>query len=226
MTINAIQVDQLQFTYAHSTFELSVDSMHVEPGEHVAIVGPSGCGKTTLLHLVAGILAAQPGMLRVLGQDLGLLSPRARRRFRIANIGLVFQEFELIEYLNVEENILLPFRIDRQLRLDRNTRARAAELAEQVGIGNKLKRNVIRLSQGERQRAAICRALITNPDLVLADEPTGNLDPSNKQRIVDLLAEHARRSRASLLVVTHDHSLLNDFQRVVEINQQPSATAS
>lgn len=219
MTAPAIQIDQLHFGYPHSGFALSIESMQVRPREHVAIVGPSGCGKTTLLHLTAGILGAKPGMLRVLGQDLGLLSPRGRRRFRIARIGLVFQEFELIEYLNVEENILLPYRIDRHLKLDQETRRRAAELAGLVGLENKLKRNVNRLSQGERQRAAICRALITNPDLVLADEPTGNLDPTNKQRIVDLLVEHARRSEASLLVVTHDHSLLGDFERVVEIDQ-------
>lgn len=220
-----IEIEQLRFEYAESGFELRIDRLDVGSSEQVAIVGPSGCGKTTLLHLIAGILSIPDGRIRVNGQDLTKLGDAARRHFRISNIGLVFQEFELIEYLNVTENILLPYRINQSLNLDGSTRERLKTLAASVGITDRLNRNVSKLSQGERQRTAICRALLPNPALILADEPTGNLDPVNKQRIVNLLASQARESNASLVMVTHDHSLLGDFERVIDMSELHSHTA-
>ena len=140
----------------------------------------------------------------------------ARRNFRIANIGFVFQDFELIEYLDVRENILLPCFINTSLPATDELRARVDSLAESMGLGDKLKRPIGRLSQGERQRVAICRALLTKPPLLLADEPTGNLDPSNKNHIVGLLTEYVRANDATLIVVTHDHSLLPLFDRTID----------
>jgi putative ABC transport system ATP-binding protein len=135
----------------------------------------------------------------------------------------VFQEFELLEYLSVLDNITLPYRIHPALRLDDAARDRAHSLASRLGIGDKLARLPGQLSQGERQRAAVCRSLVTGPSLLLADEPTGNLDPVNTGLVLDALFELAAESGAALLTVTHDHELLPRFDRVVDFKafQQP-----
>jgi putative ABC transport system ATP-binding protein len=180
------------------------------------VIGPSGSGKTTLLHLVAGIATPDAGHIFTAGVEIGALGDAARRELRIRRIGLVFQEFELLEYLSVLDNILLPFRIHPALQLTRSVVQRARALAERVGIADKLSRLAPRLSHGERQRAAVCRALIAEPDLLLADEPTGNLDPTNKTRVLEILLDEAQRRNTTLLTVTHDHDLLGRFQRVID----------
>jgi putative ABC transport system ATP-binding protein len=129
---------------------------------------------------------------------------------------MVFQEFELLEYLNVLDNILLPFRINPSLELSGAIRERAERLASQLGLADKLARYSTKLSHGERQRVAVCRALVADPVLLLADEPTGNLDPSNTQRVLDILLEAADASGATLVTVTHDHELLERFERTVD----------
>ena len=131
-------------------------------------------------------------------------------------MGLVFQEFELLEYLSVLDNILLPYRITAALELTPGVRNRACRLADDVGIADKLDRHPGRLSQGERQRVAICRALIAEPPLLLADEPTGNLDPGNKGRVLDILFDYSTNNDATLVTVTHDHELIPRFDRVLE----------
>lgn len=214
-----INVADLAFRYRNSPFELRIGELSVAKKECVAVVGPSGSGKTTLLNLLAGILEPNSGTVAVADTKLTGLSDAARRDFRIANIGFVFQDFELIEYLDVRENILLPCFINSSLPATAELRTRAESLAESMGLGDKLKRPVGRLSQGERQRVAICRALLTKPPLLLADEPTGNLDPSNKNHIVGLLAEYVRSHDATLVVVTHDHSLLPLFDRTIDFAQ-------
>ena len=200
-------------------FALYVPDLAVEIGEKVAIIGPSGSGKTTLLNLIAGIRTPQAGNVVTQGTEIGSLDDAARRDFRIRHIGLVFQEFELLEYLSVLDNILLPYRINRSLKLTKQVRQRAAELAEEVGIVGHLGRFVTRLSQGERQRVSVCRALLAQPPLILADEPTGNLDPTNKGRVLDILFDYVDRNDATLITVTHDHDLLPRFERVVDFKQ-------
>ncbi len=180
------------------------------------MIGPSGSGKTTLLHLIAGIAVPQSGEVVTGGVEVSRLADPARRDFRVRNVGLVFQEFELLEYLNVRDNVLLPYRIHPALRLDSEVRERAGRLADEVGIGMLLDRYVTRLSQGERQRVAICRALVTEPAILLADEPTGNLDPESKERVLDILFACVRRTGATLVAVTHDHDVLPRFDRVVD----------
>jgi putative ABC transport system ATP-binding protein len=212
-----IQIDELNFEYGESDFKLRVSKLSVERGERIAIVGPSGSGKTTLLHLMSGIVLAQQGSVKVDGTDWLALSESDRRLLRIQRIGLVFQEFELLEYLRVLDNILLPYRIHPALRLDPASRIRAADLAEKMGVGKQLERHPARLSQGEKQRVAVCRALVTEPDLILADEPTGNLDPDNKHRVLERLMECAKQRNATLVLVTHDHDLLNRFDRVIDV---------
>jgi putative ABC transport system ATP-binding protein len=180
------------------------------------MIGPSGSGKTTLLSLMAGIRTPETGSIRTAEVDLAPLDEPGRRDFRIRTIGLVFQEFELLEYLSVLDNILLPYRISPALRLERSVRERAVALARQVGIGDKLDRHANLLSQGEKQRVAVCRALLARPPLILADEPTGNLDPTNKDHVLDILFEYAHSSQATLVTVTHDHDLLSRFDRVID----------
>jgi ABC-type lipoprotein export system ATPase subunit len=182
-----IELENLEFRYGEGDFRLRIRELTVDRGSKVAVVGPSGSGKTTFLHLVAGISLPRAGRVTTGGIELTALDDAARRAFRIRHIGLVFQEFELLEYLNVLDNILLPYRIDPVLRLDLEVRERAVRLAERVGIADKLGRFAHRLSQGEKQRVAVCRALLVEPELLLADEPTGNLDPANKGRVLDIL---------------------------------------
>jgi len=131
----------------------------------------------------------------------------------------VFQEFELIDYLNVHENILLPYYINQALKLDQSVQERARELAASMQIDQYLTGRIDQISQGERQRVAICRALLPQPEILLADEPTGNLDPVNKRLIRDLLLEHAARTKATLIMVTHDDRLLDQFDRTIDIEQ-------
>jgi len=212
-----IRVRDLEFQYDKSDFRLRVANLQIADRERVAIVGPSGSGKTTLLNLFAGIATPHRGSVETAGQDVSSMSDRARRQFRVRHVGLVFQEFELLEYLTVLDNVLLPYFLTPALKLDDDVRARAVRLAEGVEIDDKLGRNVARLSQGERQRVALCRALLTDPSVILADEPTGNLDPSSKMRVVDLLLERAQDANATLVAVTHDREVAERFDRVLDM---------
>jgi putative ABC transport system ATP-binding protein len=182
------------------------------------VIGPSGSGKTTLLNLVAGILVPEQGTVRCGGSEVSALGDAARRDFRITRIGFVFQDFELLDYLNVLDNVLHPYRITKALKLTTEVRDRAGDLLQQMGLGDKLARGVERLSQGEKQRVAICRALLPSPQLVLADEATGNLDPRNKGHILDLLFDVVQAHESTLLAVTHDHELLPRFDCTVDFN--------
>jgi len=214
-----IHLRDLEFHYGEGDFQLAIARLDLETGATVAFVGPSGSGKTTLLHLIAGIVLPQSGQIEVDEVSVTRLSDRDRRRFRIQKVGLVFQEFELLEYLSVLENILLPYRINSALQLDAQTRTRAISLAEQVGISDKLSRNPRKLSQGERQRVAVCRALLPEPTLLLADEPTGNLDPANKERVMDILFGIARERSLTMITVTHDHEIAARFDQIVDFKK-------
>jgi putative ABC transport system ATP-binding protein len=214
-----IQIRGLEFEYQAGEFHLSMPQFTVGGGEKVAVIGPSGSGKTTLLNLVAGILTPREGSVRVGETEVSELGDSERRDFRITNIGFVFQDFALLDYLNVMNNILHPYRITGALRLTGEVRDRAAKLAEDMGIGDKLRRQATDLSHGEKQRAAICRALLPHPRLILADEATGNLDPVNKSRILELLFKSVEEHDATLLAVTHDHELLQHFDRVADFQE-------
>ena len=221
-----ISIRSLDFRYPRGGFRLDVPALDVAAGERLAIVGASGSGKTTLLDLLAGIRVPGAGAVTVAGQKISGLPDAARRSFRLDRIGLIFQTFELLEYLTVRENLLLPFRIGPALRRDATTGARLIRLAEETGIAGRLQRYPDQLSQGERQRAAICRALITAPDLILADEPTGNLDPENKRRVLELLLEQVEGHGATLVMVTHDQALLEPFDRVLDMRDFHGAEAA
>ena len=214
-----ISISDLRFAYPGGEFELNVPQLSVEGGEKLAVIGPSGSGKTTLLHLIAGIRLPQTGTVTTDGVEVTGLDDGARRDFRIRRIGMVFQEFELLEYLTVLDNILLPYRINGSLELTGGVRDHARELAAQVGLGDKTHRLSTRLSHGEKQRVAVCRALVAEPVLLLADEPTGNLDPSNTHRVLDILLDAAEAAGSTLVTVTHDHDLLPKFDRSVDVTE-------
>lgn len=214
-----IQIENLEFHYPQSDFRLRVPEFSVEKGATVALIGPSGSGKTTLLNLMSGITVPLAGRVVTGGVDVTSLDDAARRNFRASQVGLVFQEFELLDHLTVLDNILLVYRISPALKLDGAVRERAAQLAQDVGIGDKLHRFVRRLSQGERQRVAVCRALATRPGLLLCDEPTGNLDPANKGHVLDILVDYVERTNATMVAVTHDHEILSRFDSVVDFGQ-------
>ena len=221
-----IEIDQLKFRYPRSDFQLQIERLSVGQAEKVAVVGPSGSGKTTLLNLIAGIVTPKSGQIRVNDQTVagtnGAMNDTERRDFRAAKIGMVFQRFELIEYLNVLDNVLLPFAINQSLGEQQSRQSvveQATKLVDGVGLASKLRRRPNQLSQGEQQRVAICRALVTNPQLVLADEPTGNLDPKNKQVVIDLLLQQSAQRNQTLIVVTHDRGILNGFDRVVDFEE-------
>ena len=211
-----IRIEQLRFAYPDGDFALSASEFRVARGETVAIVGPSGSGKSTFLNLIAGVLRPETGRIAVDDVEVSALGERQGRAFRAREVGFVFQDFGLLDYLTARDNILHPFRLSAALRLTAETRARAEALAERLGVDRLMNRRPGVLSQGERQRVAICRALLPAPSLILADEATGNLDPDNKRSILDLLFDAVAREGATLVAVTHDHELLPRFGRVVD----------
>lgn len=213
-----IELRDVRFEYTQPGFALVVPRLRIVGGTKVAAIGPSGSGKTTLLNLVSGIERPAAGDIETAGVRVDRLSPAARRSFRITHLGFVFQDFLLLEYLDVLQNILYPYRLHRDLDLDHEAHARARRLAADLGIEPLLQRRPSELSQGERQRVAIARALVTAPQLVLADEPTGNLDPATKQQVLELLFEQCDAHSMTLLMVTHDHGLLDRFDQVIDVS--------
>ena len=212
-----LEISGLRFAYRSDGFELSLPELAIQPGESVALVGPSGSGKTTLLNLIAGILEPDSGSIALGGRTLTDLGGHARRRHRLSAIGMVFQSFELLDYLDVRDNVLLQARLAPGVRISPDLEQRALGIAQELGLEDKWQRPVEALSQGERQRVAVCRALLLDPPLVLADEPTGNLDPGNKLAVLNHLIALCAQDGRILLTVTHDHSLLPSFDRVLDM---------
>ena len=187
----------------------------LERGQFAVLVGRSGSGKTSLVHLISGIDTPTSGSVRLFGEELSSASEERRTRVRRERIGLVFQFFNLLPTLTVEENLLLPLELVG--RLDARGRARVAELLEAVGLTGQRAKFPDRLSGGEQQRAAIARALVHDPDLVLADEPTGNLDDDNARAVLELFTRLLRPTRKTLLMVTHSSLAAALGERVIEL---------
>jgi putative ABC transport system ATP-binding protein len=213
----ALQLRDLSFHYASGEGQVAVRELAIRAGEAVAVVGPSGAGKTTLLRLIAGILEPQSGAMSFEGRDLRALSAKQRREFRLQRMGVVFQDFALLDYLTVAENLILPLSLSGGATAAQQAKARS--LAEQLEIARYWDQRCGELSQGERQRVAIVRALVHNPMLILADEPTASLDARRKDVAARLLLNDARERGAMLLMVTHDPELLPLFDRVVNLEE-------
>ena len=211
----ALQLTDIHFHYGSGEGQVAVHHFQAAPGEAVAVVGPSGAGKTTLLRLIAGLLAPQKGKVAFGDRDLTALSTRDRREFRLHRTGVVFQDFALLDYLTVAENLVLPQTLSGTLTAAHTAKAR--ELAEQLEVARYWGKRSGQLSQGERQRVAIARALVHEPALILADEPTASLDSKRREVAARLLLNEVRSRQAVLLVVTHDPELLPLFDRVVNL---------
>lgn len=218
---SGLHVSDLRFAYPGDAFRLHVPQLKIGAGKALALAGPSGAGKSTLLRLLAGLLAPAAGQVRLGPTSLETLNHEQRRAFRLRHIGLVFQDFALLDYLSVVENILLP----HQFRSDAGAPARdkAQYLARCLQISQYLGKRVSHLSQGERQRVAVARALVHEPQFIFADEPTASLDPARGRIVVDLLIEDARRRGACLVMVTHDPGLLPFFDQTVRMEDFAAA---
>jgi len=210
-----LHISDLRFAYPGDAFRLHVPELKIEAGRTLALAGPSGAGKSTLVRLLAGLLTPHTGQVRLDTVRIDMLNHEQRRAFRLRHIGLVFQDFALLDYLTVTENILLPHQF--QGNADVSVRTRAEQLARHLHIAQYLGKHVSRLSQGERQRVAVARALVHEPRFIFADEPTASLDPSRGRIVVDLLIEDARRRGACLIMVTHDPHLLPLFDQTVRM---------
>jgi putative ABC transport system ATP-binding protein len=202
---------------------LDIARFAIDEGERVFLHGPSGSGKSTLLALLGGVLVPQQGTVRVLGTDLAALSASARDRFRVDHIGFIFQQFNLIPYLSVLDNVLLPCRFSarRSQRAAASPRAlqeEGARLLDHLGLGAELRqRPVTALSVGQQQRVAAARALIGKPEIVIADEPTSALDAARQNDFLDLLLKECAATQSTLLFVSHDHRLAAHFTREVAL---------
>ena len=195
---------------------LQAIDLAIDPGEFVAVVGPSGSGKSTLLNLLAGIDRADSGRLDVAGQDLRALPERALSQWRGGSVGVVFQFFQLLPTLTAQENVMLPMDFgNRWPAAERPARARA--LLARLGVADQADKFPTALSGGQQQRVALARALANAPRLVLADEPTGNLDSANAAALLDLLAGLAREEGVTVVMVTHEHAALGQVGRSLHL---------
>lgn len=199
-----IQIEGLRFSYRNETV-LNIEKLEVVQGKHFLFLGNSGSGKTTLLHLVAGLLRPKQGTITVANQDITRMSPSALDTFRGRTIGLVFQKSHLIRALSVQQNLALA-QYMAGLPTDA---ARTHEILSDVGLAHKQQAHVATLSQGEAQRITIARALLNQPKVILADEPTSSLDDDNCDQVISLLQHQARKHHATLIVSTHDQRVKN-----------------
>jgi putative ABC transport system ATP-binding protein len=223
MTELAIDIEGLAFAWSGGAPVLDIPRFEVRRGERVFLRGPSGSGKSTLLGIVSGVLAAGRGRVCMLGEDLGLLSGGRRDEFRAAHIGLVFQMFNLLPYLSVMDNVLLPARFSaaRRARAQPDPATEARRLLDELGIATTRlpARPVTELSIGQQQRVAVARALLGRPELVIADEPTSALDSDARDAFLRLLMAECSATGAALLFVSHDTALGGLFDRQLSIDE-------
>ena len=215
----AINMQNLSFHYEDAHPILKLDSFEVKNQEKIFIYGPSGCGKSTLLGLIAGVFLPQQGTLEVFGLDFCSTSRSKRDEIRGKEIGYIFQTFNLIPYLSCLENILLPCKItrERKSKITGSLEQEAALLAEHLNLTEVLHKKARQLSVGQQQRGAAARALIGNPQLVIADEPTSSLDGKNTNEFLELLLRKWEEKKFTLVFVSHDERLANEFKRSVSL---------
>jgi putative ABC transport system ATP-binding protein len=198
-------------------------SIQIYKGDFVALMGPSGSGKSTLLHLIAALDRPSSGEIRVLGEDLGRLSDRATAHWRNAHIGFIFQSFNLLPVLTALENVELPLKLTKLSRSERL--AHATKALQLVGLGDRIGHTPRQLSGGQEQRVAIARALVTDPDLILADEPTGNLDATSASEVLALLTRLNKEFGKTIVMVTHDPHAARSASRIWYLDKGEVATS-
>ncbi len=218
-----IELQQVRFSWPGADKPtLNIPELKVNQGEHLFIKGPSGCGKSTLLSLLTGINTPSEGSLNVLDKQLSALSGSQRDKFRANHIGYIFQQFNLLPYLSVLENVVLPCQFSKRRRsqVSGDLHKHAIQLLERLHLSSDLmNKPVAELSIGQQQRVAAARALIGKPELVIADEPTSALDHDNRSAFIELLLEQANQANSTLLFVSHDPTLEPLFDRSLDLRQ-------
>lgn len=214
--IQAISLKNTKFSYVTNKLVINIDQLDINSGEKVFLYGPSGHGKSTLLNLTSGVLKADSGLVSVLGQDLTNLSQSKRDHLRGEKIGYIFQIFNLIPYLTVKENIVLPCLINKK-RGSADVNKQAEELIDSLGMREHINKKVTDLSIGQQQRVAAARALIGNPEIIIADEPTSALDEKNTKEFMSLLMKEWEKRKFTLLFVSHDERLKSYFERSISL---------
>ena len=221
-----LEIKNLSFRWKNSGSPLlDMPEFMVKKHEHVFLQGPSGSGKSTLLGLIGGILVSDSGELKLLGQDIKSLSRSGRDSFRVDHVGFIFQLFNLLPYLSIEENVMLPlsfssFRAKKAGKTKIDQVKNAERLLKSLGLGEQLANNkpVTELSVGQQQRVAAARALIGNPELIIADEPTSALDSDLRYSFLELLFSECKKAESTLLFVSHDSTLRNLFSRKISMD--------
>lgn len=226
-----IQLHNTHFSWPKSKSPcLIVPDFNVAKGEHIFFYGPSGCGKSTLLALIAGVLLPEQGRIELLGYSLTDLSSAKRDQLRVDSIGFIFQQFNLIPYLSVLDNVLLPCRFSQKryhaaIAKSNTVETEAKNLLSKLEISeNLLHKNVMHLSVGQQQRVAVARALIGAPDIIIADEPTSALDAQSQHAFMTLLSQQCADLGSTLLFVSHDQRLSTSFTRTVNLVDLNTAT--
>ncbi|EGA71760.1 ABC transporter, ATP-binding protein [Vibrio sinaloensis DSM 21326] len=218
-----IRLEQVSFTWPGSDNPtLDIPHLTIKQGEHLFIKGPSGCGKSTLLSLLTGINTTNQGTIEVLGHDLNQLSGSRRDRFRADHIGYIFQQFNLLPYLSVIENVTLPCQFSKQRRtqVSGSLTHNAEALLDKLHLPATLRHKpVVELSIGQQQRVAAARALIGQPEIIIADEPTSSLDYENRSAFIELLLDQVNLVGSTLLFVSHDPTLEPLFDRSIDLRE-------
>jgi len=217
-----IKIESLNFYWSKkSNFKIFVPSLEIKKGEKVLLLGESGSGKTTLLSLICGFLNPLSGNISINGNTINKLSSKTKDEYRADNIGIIFQQFNLLPYANVVDNVLLPLYFSQARSKNIvNKRAAALELFKQLRLPDDIAQyRASNLSVGQQQRVAVARALIGNPSLIIADEPTSSLDTNAQQLFLDLMFKQISENNSTLLMVSHDKSLSNRFDRQININE-------
>ena len=226
---NAIAISGLRFGFGSDDDVLAIRELRIRTAQRVFLFGPSGCGKSTLLAMIGGVLVPREGAVAVLGRNLSGKKSAARDRIRADHVGFIFQQFNLVPYLSVVENVSLPCRYSRRrlkraVDADGSLERSAARLLSALGIGEELRsRKSTDLSVGQQQRVAAARALIGRPELVLADEPTSSLDADRRREFIDLLVSECGRANSTVIFVSHDASLASHFDVAIDLQTANAA---
>ena len=222
MNESIIKIDTVKFYWSkRSNFKIFVPNLEIKKGEKVLLLGESGSGKTTILSLICGFLNPLSGNIFINGKTINQLSSKTKDEYRADNIGIIFQQFNLLPYANVVDNVLLPLYFSK-VRSNNvpDKREKVIELFKQLRLPDDITQfRASSLSMGQQQRVAVARALIGNPSLIIADEPTSSLDADAQKIFLDLMFQQISENNSTLLMVSHDRSLSDQFDRLIDINE-------
>ncbi|PWQ93130.1 ABC transporter ATP-binding protein [Leucothrix arctica] len=220
--MNIVELNELRYRWkGQSSDILRIPELTITKGEHVFLRGESGSGKTTLLNLLAGILSPTEGSIKLLEKDLSHASSMAKDRFRADHMGVIFQQFNLLPYLSVVDNVTLPCHFSaRRKKQAGDIQASAIQLLDHLQLHEGLRKSLVtELSVGQQQRVAVARALIGQPEIIIADEPTSALDTSTRDRFIELLFSQAEAQQSTIIFVSHDPHIAERFPRVIELSE-------